>query len=126
MLAARLCLDGGNSLASLGGNVKVLGAGDLGRGGREDDLNVAGVALVGVDATVGAVGTAAGLGGLLDDDVLDDELVRSEVLGLGVRLGVLEETEDELDRLDGPATWTWVSLPAAASKTSKSTHPWWS
>lgn len=45
---SRSCLDGGNGLAGLGRDVKVLGTGDLrGRGGK-DDLDVARVALVGV------------------------------------------------------------------------------
>lgn len=69
---------------------------------------MAGVALVRVDTTVGAVSAAAGLGGLLDDNVLDEQVLGREVLGVGVGLGVLEETENKLNRLDGPATWMLV------------------
>ena len=43
------------------------------------------------------------LGGLVDLDVLDNEVASVEALGIGVGLGVLEETEEELGRLDGPA-----------------------
>lgn len=44
------------------------------------------------------------LGGLLNDNVADDELVDVETVNLGVGLGVLQEAEKELGRLDGPAT----------------------
>lgn len=47
---------------------------------------------------------AAGLGGLLNDNVLHQELVDGDVLGVGVGLGVLEEAKNVLDRLGGPAT----------------------
>ena len=86
------------------GNVQVLGSRDLGAGDREDDFNVARVALVGVDATVRAEGPPAGLGRLVDDNVLDDQLLGGEVLGVGVGLGVLEQAGDVVHRLGGPAT----------------------
>jgi hypothetical protein len=54
-------------------------------------------------AAVGAVCAAALLGGLVDLDVLDDQVAGVETLGVGVGLSVLEETEEELGRLDGPA-----------------------
>ena len=54
-------------------------------------------------ATVGTVCAAALLGGLVDLDVLDDQVGGVKTLGVGVGLGVLEEREDELGRLDGPA-----------------------
>lgn len=94
----------------------------------EDKLDVAGVGHVGVDlphvslcvpplslpagdvlgfedtyATVGAVCAAALLGGLVDLDVLDNEVASVKTLGVGVGLGVLEETEEELGGLGGPA-----------------------
>lgn len=53
---------------------------------------------------MGTVSPPPGLGGLLNDNVLDDQLLDVEVLGIGVGLGVLEETENELDRLLGPST----------------------
>lgn len=46
---------------------------------------------------------AALLGGLVDLDVLDNEVASVEPLGVGVGLGILEETEEELGGLDGPA-----------------------
>ena len=53
--------------------------------------------------TVGTVCAAALLGGLVDLNVLDNQVAGVETLGVGVGLGVLEETEEELGRLDGPA-----------------------
>ena len=94
----------------------------------EDKLDVAGVGHVGVDllcwsvpsfsasislrargclgftyATVGTVSAATLLGGLVDLDVLDDQVAGVETLGVGVGLSVLEEAEEELGGLDGPA-----------------------
>src|SRR4051794_35096257 len=54
-------------------------------------------------ATVSAVGAAALLGGLVDLDVLDNQVAGVETLSIGVGLGVLEETEEELGGLGGPA-----------------------
>jgi hypothetical protein len=53
--------------------------------------------------TVGTVRTPPLLGGLVDLDVLDDQAAGIETLGVGVGLGVLEETEEELGRLYRPA-----------------------
>lgn len=90
----------------------------------KDELDVARVRHVGVDlnvgsvnffsspaaelefstyTTVGTVSTSALLGGLVDLDVLDDKVGGVETLGVSVGLGVLQETEQELGRLDGPA-----------------------
>ena len=52
---------------------------------------------------VGAVRTAALLRRLVDLDVLDDQVARVEALGVGVGFGVLEQREEVLGRLDGPA-----------------------
>lgn len=41
---------------------------------------------------------------LLDDNVLDDQVLEVKVLRIGVRLGVLQEAEHELERLLGPST----------------------
>lgn len=49
------------------------------------------------------VGTSPTLGGLVDLDVLDDEVAGVETLGVGVGLSVLEEVKEELGGLDGPA-----------------------
>lgn len=54
--------------------------------------------------TVGTVRPSSLLGGLVDLDVLDDEGTGVEALGIGVGLGVLQEAEDELGGLDGPAS----------------------
>lgn len=54
-------------------------------------------------ATVSTVGSSSLLGGLVDLDVLDDQVAGVETLGISVGLGVLEETEEELGRLDGPS-----------------------
>jgi hypothetical protein len=87
----------------------------------EDHLNVAGVGHVRVDlydcqtavrreswtsstyATVGTVCAATLLRGLVDLDVLDNQVAGVETLGVGVGLGVLEEREKELSALGGPA-----------------------
>jgi hypothetical protein len=53
-------------------------------------------------ATVGTVRAAALLGGLVDLNVLDNQVAGVETLGIGVGLGVLEKAEEELSRLDGP------------------------
>lgn len=57
----------------------------------------------GTYATVGTVSAPALLGGLVDLDVLDDQVGGVETLGVGVGLSVLEETEKDLGGLDGPA-----------------------
>lgn len=94
----------------------------------EDQLNVARVGHVGVDldwhicqyfrsclvvfvvgersestyTTVGTVSSSALLGSLVDLDVLDDQVASVQTLGIGVGLGVLQELEEELGRLNGP------------------------
>lgn len=108
-----LGLDGTGGSNALLGELALVEADDLGRGSlghlgsglAEEDLGVDGVTLVRVDATVGTVRAAAGLGGLLDHNVADDKLLGLEALGLSVGLSVLEEGKEELDRLDGPSTW---------------------
>ena len=80
------------------------------------------VTLVRVDTTMGAVCAAAGFlerrvsktleklrhcptyGSLLNDDALDGQVFNVNVLGIRVRLSVLQETRDELDALLGPPT----------------------
>lgn len=53
--------------------------------------------------TVGTVSAPSLLGSLVDLDVLDDQVAGVETLGVGVGLSVLEEAEDDLSGLDGPA-----------------------
>ena len=62
---------------------------------------MAGVRHVWVDTTVSSVCSAALLGGLVDLDVLDDQVRGVETLGVGVGLGVLEQTQKELGGFDG-------------------------
>ena len=52
---------------------------------------------------MGTVCASPLLGGLVDLDVLDDQVASIETFGVGVGLGVLEQTEKELGGLDGPA-----------------------
>lgn len=47
-------------------------------------------------ATVGAVRPPPLLGGLVDLDVLDDQVASVQALGVGVGLGVLEQAQQEL------------------------------
>ena len=54
-------------------------------------------------STMGTVRASPLLGGLVDLDVLDDQVASIETLGVGVGLSVLEQTEKELGGLDGPA-----------------------
>lgn len=49
------------------------------------------------------VGAAAALGSLVDLDVLDDQVAGVETLAVGVGLSVLQEVNEELGGLDGPA-----------------------
>lgn len=56
-----------------------------------------------VDATVGTVSAAALLGCLVHLDVLDEESRGVEALCVGVGFGVLEEVEEVLGGLLGPA-----------------------
>ncbi len=55
-------------------------------------------------STVSTVSPSPSLGGLLDDNVLDQKVLDRKVLGIGVGLGVFEETKNDSDRLDGPST----------------------
>lgn len=70
---------------------------------RQNQLHVARLAHVRVDATVGTVGAATLLGCLVHLDVLDDEVGGVEAFGVGVGLGVLEEIENVFGGLFGPA-----------------------
>lgn len=69
-----------------------------------DDLDVGGAAHVRVDATVSAVRPAAHVGGVVDLDVLDHELVNLEGAVLTVGDGVLEQVNEHAGGLLRPAT----------------------
>lgn len=91
----------------------------------QEDLGVDGVSLVRVDSSVSSVCAAAGLGCLLDDNVADDKLLSVQSLGLSVSLGVLQQSEQELDRLDGPSTLSrleFLGLLRSANTTVESTE----
>lgn len=52
---------------------------------------------------MGTVSASSLLGSLVDLDVLDNEVASVKTLGIGVRLSVFEEGEEEFCGLDGPA-----------------------
>merc|ERR1719461_1352251 len=56
----------------------------------QSDLDVAGRGHVGVDPSVGPVGSPPHFGGAIHLDVLNDQVIGVETLVLGVALGVLE------------------------------------
>lgn len=82
------------------GDTQFLGLGDCLLGFRQDQLNVAWVGHVWVDTTVSTVCSAALLRRLVDLDVLDDQVGGVETLSIGIGFGVLEQSEEELGRLD--------------------------
>lgn len=61
---------------------------------------------------MGTVCPPALLGGLVDLDVLDNQVTSVETLGVGVGLGVPEEVEEEVGGLDGPASLVGTELLA--------------
>lgn len=52
---------------------------------------------------MGTVCSSTLLGSLVDLDVLDDQVAGIQTLGISVGLSILEQTEQELGRLDGPS-----------------------
>lgn len=72
---------------------------------------------------MGTVSASSLLGGLVDLDVLDDQVRGVETLGVGVGLSVLEETEEELGGLDGPASLGNTELLAWENVSVRSDHP---
>ena len=72
--------------------------------GHADDLNVCWAGHVRVDATVGTVGAAAHVGGVVDLDVLDHHFLDLEAAVLGVGHGVLEQVNEHAGGFFGPAT----------------------
>ena len=53
---------------------------------------------------MGTVCASPLLGGLVDLDVLDDQVRGIKTLGIGVGLSVPQKAEKELSRLDGPTS----------------------
>lgn len=82
----------------------LFGLGHNGGGELGPEFDVAGRAHEGGDSSVGSVGSSAAALGAVDLDVLDDQLIGLELLGVGVGFEVLDQTEQDLDRLFGPAT----------------------
>ena len=78
------------------------------------------VALVRGDSAVSAVGSAVGLGGLVDLDVGDLESVGVELLDDGVGFGVLEQVDEVLGRLDRPRTLSHVLCDIVEVSSGKS------
>jgi hypothetical protein len=68
--------------------------------------------------TVGTVSAAAALGSLVNLDALDDQVASVETLGVGVGLSVLEEVEEVLGGLDGPASLADTELLACRRRWS--------
>lgn len=56
-------------------------------------------------ATMSTVRASSLFRRLVDLDMLDDQVAGIEALGIGVRFSVTEKTEQELRRLDGPASF---------------------
>ena len=66
--------------------------------------------------TVGTVRPSALLGGLVDLDVLNNQGAGVKALGVSVGLGVLEQTEQKLGRLDGPSSLGDTELLACSQQ----------
>jgi hypothetical protein len=62
--------------------------------------------------TVGSVSTSALLGGLVDLDVLDNQVAGVKTLGIGVGLCVLQKSKEKLGRLGGPSSTGYTKLLA--------------
>jgi hypothetical protein len=85
---------------------------------RADDLNVARLSEVAVDAAVCAEDAAASLLGAENGDVFDADALGVELLVLGARLEVLEQREQNACRLLGPATLSGKRVVLALSLTT--------
>eukprot|EP00351_Strombidinopsis_sp_SopsisLIS2011_P005910 CAMPEP_0116871500 /NCGR_PEP_ID=MMETSP0463-20121206/1873_1 /TAXON_ID=181622 /ORGANISM="Strombidinopsis sp, Strain SopsisLIS2011" /LENGTH=146 /DNA_ID=CAMNT_0004510029 /DNA_START=219 /DNA_END=659 /DNA_ORIENTATION=- len=68
------------------------------------ELNVTVVSLVGRDSTVSSVGSSTASNGALYNTVSDHALLDIKTSGFGVRVKILEELKDGLNRLLGPST----------------------
>ena len=74
------------------------------RGRSKEDLDVARVAAVRVDTTVSTIGAAVSRRSLLNNNVADNQCLSVHILCLSVRLSILQQVTQKLDRLDRPAT----------------------
>jgi hypothetical protein len=73
--------------------------------------------------SVSTVCSSALLGGLVDLDVLDNQVAGIETLGICVCLCVLEETEEEFGGLDGPSSAGNTELLACDILSTLPLHP---
>ena len=88
-------------------------------------LNVAWGVHVSVDSTVSSVSSTSAALSLVALNVGQDELLNVQRLALGVGDEVLQKTDDDLGRLDGPATLgvlELLSLGSSADTTVESTE----
>lgn len=69
---------------------------------------------------MGTVSSSTLLRGLVDLDVLDNQVASVKTLSIGVGLGVLQELEEELGRLDGPSSAGDTPLLACSSQSCQS------
>merc|ERR1712216_592748 len=118
----RLSRDGSSHLG-----LAALGSLDGGLLLGKDDLDVAWVRHVRVDATVSTVGAASVLHGLVDLDVTDLEFVHVQRLQLSIGLSVGKKVEHELSGLLGPASLavggaSVLGLASAADTTAVTTE----
>jgi hypothetical protein len=71
---------------------------------------------------VSTVSAAATLGGLVDLDALDNQGAGVETLAIGVGLGILEQIDEVLSGLDGPAGLGDTELLAYKTNSSVLVH----
>ena len=67
---------------------------------------------IGVNSAVSAVRSAPHQRRAVDLDVIDDEVVDIEAFVVGVRLGVLQQRQEELSRFFGPTSLTPGGVPS--------------
>lgn len=85
----------------------------------DDELDVRWRGLVGVDSTVGSVGSSSLLRSLVHLDVGDLQLGHVQALGLSVRGGVLQQVLDVVDGLSWPSGLLETPLLSLGSSTDR-------
>ena len=85
-----------------------------------EELNVARSVHVGVDSSVGSVSSSSAALGLVALNVGEDQLLNVQRLALGVGDQVLEQTDDHLGGLHGPATLGVLELLGLGSSANLS------
>merc|ERR1719360_269463 len=70
----------------------------------QDHLNVTGRGHVGVDSTVGSVGTSAHLRGTVHQNVINDQVISIQTLVFSIALGIPQHIEESLAGLGWPST----------------------